>query len=58
LFAVKGTDLRAMLRDGADDDDLDRVVSTIWRERTDRYSEVRSEATGGLDKVEMSYIGG
>ncbi len=58
LFAVKGTDLRALLRDGADDDDLDRVVSTVWRERTDRYSEVRSEATSGLDKVEMSYIGG
>jgi cyclic pyranopterin phosphate synthase len=58
LFAVKGTDLRALLRDGAEDDELDRVISTVWGERTDRYSEVRSRATTGLDKVEMSYIGG
>ncbi len=58
LFAVKGTDLRALLRDGADDAELDGVVSTIWAERNDRYSEIRSEATTGLHKVEMSYIGG
>ena len=58
LFAVKGTDLRALMREGAGDADLDRVISTVWGERTDRYSEVRSLATTGLDKVEMSYIGG
>ncbi|HEY5685356.1 MAG TPA: GTP 3',8-cyclase MoaA [Acidimicrobiia bacterium] len=58
LFAVKGTDLRALMREGAGDADLDGVISTVWGERTDRYSEVRSLATTGLDKVEMSYIGG
>jgi len=30
----------------------------IWRIREDRYSELRTAATAGLRKVEMSYIGG
>jgi cyclic pyranopterin phosphate synthase len=34
------------------------VVAGIWGKRTDRYSELRSEATVSLPKVEMSYIGG
>ena len=58
LFASKGTDLRAPLRQGATDDELGALLSDVWQRRTDRYSEVRSEATLGLPKVEMSYIGG
>ncbi len=58
LFASKGTDLRALLRDGADDTELDRVIGAVWGERSDRYSEIRSSRTAGLPKVEMSYIGG
>ena len=34
------------------------ALSAIWGKRTDRYSELRSEATVNLPKVEMSYIGG
>ena len=58
LFAVRGHDLRAVVRDGASDEDLDEAIATIWRGRTDRYSELRTAQTASLPKVEMSYIGG
>jgi cyclic pyranopterin phosphate synthase len=58
LFAVRGTDLRALVRAGASDEELATAVTGIWRRRGDRYSELRSAATTGLPKVEMSYIGG
>jgi cyclic pyranopterin phosphate synthase len=58
LFAVRGHDLRALLRDGATDEELTAAIAAIWRARADRYSELRSAATSGLEKVEMSYIGG
>jgi GTP 3',8-cyclase len=58
LFAIRGHDLRAQLRAGATDDDLAAAISAIWESREDRYSESRTRQTGGLRKVEMSYIGG
>jgi cyclic pyranopterin phosphate synthase len=58
LFGVKGHDLRTLLRDGATDEELAAAVGAIWGNRTDRYSEIRSEDTIGLHKVEMSKIGG
>jgi GTP 3',8-cyclase len=58
LFAVRGHDLRAVLRGGASDDELHEEIGRIWARRSDRYSEVRSENTADLAKVEMSYIGG
>jgi GTP 3',8-cyclase len=58
LFAVRGHDLRGLLRSGADDDELASAVTAIWRRRTDRYSELRTAETVELPKVEMSYIGG
>jgi cyclic pyranopterin phosphate synthase len=58
LFAVRGTDLRALVRGDASDEELAAAVSGIWRARSDRYSELRSAATADLPKVEMSYIGG
>jgi GTP 3',8-cyclase len=58
LFAVRGTDLRALVRSGTSDDELAAAITGIWSERTDRYSELRSAATAALPKVEMSYIGG
>ena len=58
LFAVRGNDLRALIRSGASDDELGEAVRGIWAGRADRYSDLRSAATAGLDKVEMSYIGG
>jgi cyclic pyranopterin phosphate synthase len=58
LFAVRGHDLRALIRGGASDEELADAVRALWGRRTDRYSELRSAATEPLDKVEMSYIGG
>ena len=58
LFATSGTDLRRLLREGSDDEMLAAAIADVWRRRTDRYSEIRSEATVPLPKVEMSYIGG
>lgn len=58
LFASTGRDARAVLRGAASDQDLDKMVASVWTARTDRYSEIRSAATEGLKKVEMSHIGG
>jgi cyclic pyranopterin phosphate synthase len=58
LFAALGFDLRARLRSGASDEELSAALAALWKGRTDRYSEIRSEATAGLNHVEMSYIGG
>jgi cyclic pyranopterin phosphate synthase len=58
LFAGSGYDLRGLLRNGASEEELSSVIANLWRARTDRYSEVRSEATPSLRKVEMSHIGG
>lgn len=58
LFAAHGRDLRALLRSGASDAELTAAIASVWRQRSDRYSEIRSAATVALPKVEMSYIGG
>ena len=65
LFATEGHDLRALLRDQAvahSDLAISNVVAQIWRTRSDRYSELRSQNTVELSapgkKIEMSYIGG
>ncbi|HEU4808475.1 MAG TPA: GTP 3',8-cyclase MoaA [Homoserinimonas sp.] len=62
LFASEGHDLRALMRDGGSDQQLAETMASIWRTRTDRYSELRSASTGALratgKRIEMSYIGG
>ncbi|MFW2403390.1 MAG: GTP 3',8-cyclase MoaA [Gammaproteobacteria bacterium] len=59
LFADHGVDLREPLRAGVGNDELLALVQDTWRNREDRYSEVRREASGrSADKVEMYYIGG
>jgi len=58
LFATAGHDLRALLRDGASDEEIAQRLGAIWSARADRYSEARSEATSPRTKIEMSYIGG
>jgi cyclic pyranopterin phosphate synthase len=42
LFANHGTDLRALLRGGADDAELAQRLAEIWGGRSDRYSELRA----------------
>ena len=58
LFGTKGHDLRALIRGGADDAELHAMIGRVWNGRRDRYSEERSSLTAGVDRVEMSYIGG
>jgi cyclic pyranopterin phosphate synthase len=58
LFATEGHDLRALLRNDASDEDITHAIASVWTERTDRYSDLRSEQTAGLHKIEMSFIGG
>jgi cyclic pyranopterin phosphate synthase len=58
LFAVRGHDLRALVRGEASDEALREEIGRIWTRRGDRYSELRSAETPALPKVEMSYIGG
>ncbi|HNB37616.1 MAG TPA: GTP 3',8-cyclase MoaA [Anaerolineales bacterium] len=58
LFAIKGHDFKSLLRGGATDEEIRSEIEKIWIKRADRYSEIRSESTVPLPKVEMSHIGG
>ena len=58
LFAVRGHDFRDLMRGGATDDEISQAIARVWGKRGDRYSELRSENTISLPKVEMSHIGG
>jgi GTP 3',8-cyclase len=69
LFASQGWDLRALLRGdparslpAVDDAAVAASIATIWKGRSDRYSELRAslppDTAGGARRVEMSYIGG
>jgi cyclic pyranopterin phosphate synthase len=62
LFATRGHDLRALLRGGRSDLEIATVLSELWGQRDDRYSELRSShtrtATGEQRRIEMHYIGG
>lgn len=61
LFATQGTDLREPIRNGADDNELADILSRIWLQRADRYSELRRPDVAEAhtqSKVEMYRIGG
>jgi cyclic pyranopterin phosphate synthase len=67
LFAGSGHDLRSLLRPVGgtlhSDDELAAAIGALWRQRRDRYSQLRTEqgpdAPGAARRrVEMSYIGG
>jgi cyclic pyranopterin phosphate synthase len=61
LFATQGTDLREPIRNGVADDELGDILSRIWLQRADRYSELRRPDVAehhALSKVEMYRIGG
>jgi len=58
LFSSAGHDLRAMLRGGSDDAEIERWIEGVWVTRDDRYSEIRSSETQNSKRVEMSHIGG
>ena len=59
LFAARGLALRDLLRGGAADEEILSQIETLWKRRTDRYSEERAARAGqGGEKVEMYHIGG
>jgi len=66
LFSATGHDLKALLRNGATDEEIIEVISAIWRKRTDRYSDERLEAMNSArgyrardhKKIEMIALGG
>lgn len=65
LFASTGTNLRTALRAGASDADLVGLLQNVWRNRTDRYSEIRGrllehkpEGAEKPARVEMYRMGG
>ncbi|QBP41070.1 GTP 3',8-cyclase MoaA [Paenisporosarcina antarctica] len=59
LFATEGFDLRKLLRSDLDDEELLDAISSVWVQRTDRYSDERTEQTSrSRKKIGMSYIGG
>jgi GTP 3',8-cyclase len=59
LFSAVGHDLRAIVRDETmTGDDLRDAIGRVWRVRDDRYSDLRTEATADLPRIEMFAMGG
>ncbi len=58
LFANRGRNLRELLRSGASDIDLIGLLQNTWRNRADRYSELRDAARRSAERVEMYRMGG
>ena len=58
LFSAAGHDLRAIVRSEASDADLRDAIAAVWRVRDDRYSDLRTEATADLPRIEMFAMGG
>lgn len=59
LFASTGFDLKALIRDGASDEELNSAIINVWNKRQDRYSDERAMASPKKQsKINMSYIGG
>ncbi|MDQ3040116.1 MAG: GTP 3',8-cyclase MoaA [Pseudomonadota bacterium] len=56
LFAGSGHALRPLLAQG--EDALAAHVTALWQQRSDRYSEIRSEAGASRRHVEMFLVGG
>jgi GTP 3',8-cyclase len=65
LFSETGHDVKALLRNGASDEEILKLLGSIWRTRTDRYSLDRLEALRSANydpkshkKIEMISLGG
>jgi GTP 3',8-cyclase len=65
LFSQAGHDLKTLLRSGVSDEDILKVLSSIWRKRDDRYSDDRLSALRSSQydpkshkKIEMISLGG
>ena len=66
LFSDQGHDLKSLMRNGATDAQLIEVISSVWTQRTDRYSDERLAAMNSPEgyqpkahhKIEMITLGG
>jgi cyclic pyranopterin phosphate synthase len=58
LFSDRGTNLKPILRQSGDPEELSRRIHEVWTNRHDRYSEERGQAGGRRHKVEMYRLGG
>jgi GTP 3',8-cyclase len=65
LFSETGHDVKALLRSGASDEEILKLLGSIWRTRADRYSLDRLEALRSANydpkshkKIEMISLGG
>jgi len=58
LFAPQGIDLRRQLRAGASDEELCAILQGFWRQRDDRYSELRCSGCAPGPRPEMNRLGG
>jgi len=65
LFSQLGHDVKTLLRGGASDDEVRSFLSSIWQNRTDRYSVERLQALNSDNydpkshrKIEMISLGG
>jgi cyclic pyranopterin phosphate synthase len=58
LFSDRGTNLMPLIRHEKDMGELRKRISTVWRDRKDRYSELRGRTGGEQRKVEMYRLGG
>jgi cyclic pyranopterin phosphate synthase len=66
LFSDVGHDLKTLMRNGVTDEQLIAIISSIWNQRTDRYSDERLEAMNSPEgyepkshrKIEMITLGG
>ena len=63
LFSNVGHDFKTPLRAGESDQQLRQRLMNLWQDRTDRYSEERTEALRAgrfvaSEKIEMFRIGG
>jgi cyclic pyranopterin phosphate synthase len=65
LFSQIGHDVKTVLRSGASDEDFASFISSIWTQRTDRYSDERLQAMRSAvydpkknKKIEMIALGG
>jgi cyclic pyranopterin phosphate synthase len=58
LFAREGADLRPALAQG--EEALQARIASLWTQRADRYSELRSELADkpARRRIEMFFIGG
>jgi GTP 3',8-cyclase len=60
LFAHQGHDFRSLLRGPHTDENIAAHIGRVWRQRTDRYSQLRRLQAQPVasQRVEMHYIGG